>query len=203
MNTDTLIKIKTDLLLKGTASYKGISIALANAYYQVRDDTFSFFIDSFDKAIETADIIKSLPNFCKAGGSIFIQQENQISYWNIDCTYEDVLALKEIIANPPNQLGRYYETGLERLEKFKNSLVLDPSKPIQTIFHNKYYLVSATRNNLRVNILGTEKVIPLTKSDHIFWLLANVPEVHPVNFQAKPALYLYLRRIHENSEEIS
>lgn len=203
MNTDTLIKIKTDLLLKGTALYRGISIALANAYYQVRDDTFSFFIDSFDKAIATADIIKSLPNFCKTNGTVFIQQEKQISYWDIEYTYKDALALKETITNPPNQLGRYYEAGLERLERFKHSLILDPSKPIQTIFSNKYYTIFATRTNLRVSILGTHEVIPMAEADHIFWLLANAPEEYPAHFHAKPTLYLYLRYLYENYKEIS
>lgn len=144
-----------------------------------------------------------MPNFCKAGSTVFIQQENQISYWDIEYNYEDTLALKEVITNPPNQLGRYYEAGLERLEKFKNSLVLDPSKPIQTIFSNKYYTVFATRTNLRVSILGTHEVIPLAEADHIFWLLANAPEEYPAHFHAKPALYIYLRHTHENSKEIS
>lgn len=189
--------------MKGLTSYKGIRIVLANSSYRVNNGNLTFFVGTLEDALDTVDTLLALPSYVTTDIVLFIQQGNKISFWEVGHTYKDLLALKEIIANPPNQLGKYYEAGLDKATEFKNNLKRDPSKPIETIFHNYYYNVSVTRSNMRVSILGIQEIIPIVEAEHVFWLIANIPNMNPKNLHSKLALYLYLKYLYDNSEEIS
>lgn len=205
MNTNTLVKLKTDLLLKGTTSYNDIIIALSQNGYKVDTSRLIFFVDTFDEVLDTLSTLLSMPSFDKANNTIFFQQGNQISFWKVEYKYSDLLALKEVITNPPNQLGKYYEAGLEKVNEFKKNLKLDPTKPIQIIFHNSHYIVATTRTSVRVEILGKKEVMSIDKADHVFWLLANAPNESPKYYRTKSALYLYLlsQYLHDHPTKVS